>query len=156
MLSIISTPLFLIAQSKITYPSPPKSKQVIGTNREVYQIFLALLFLQQVTSLSNRCTFAFGQPSGWDFIPATDLELNRFRPLPVGELVWHLRTRGNNGLLDAYINIFDPRRGKFSRFIHYLFYSMVYPSISSNLVTLYTLSHWYDSVCTHTLSPFLS
>ena len=45
-------------------------------------MFLALLFLKQVTGLSNRCMFAFGQPNGWDFIPTIELDLNRYRPLP--------------------------------------------------------------------------
>ena len=36
----------------------PKFKQVIGTNREVFEIFLALLFSQQLPGLSNRCMFA--------------------------------------------------------------------------------------------------
>ena len=31
---------------------------------------------------------------------------------------------------------------------------LVYPSITSNLVTLATLSPWSDSVYTHTCSPF--
>ena len=45
-------------QSKLTYPFVPKFQQVIGTNREVSERVLALLFFQQVPVLSNQCTFA--------------------------------------------------------------------------------------------------
>ena len=45
-------------QSKLTYPFVPKSQQVIGTKRELFERVLALLFLQQVPGLSNRCMFA--------------------------------------------------------------------------------------------------
>ena len=93
--------MFLIAQSKLTYHFFTKSQQVIRTTREIYEIFLALLFSQQVPGLSNRCAFAFGQPTGWDLITATELELIMFRPSPLGELMWHLSTQFNDGDLDA-------------------------------------------------------
>ena len=54
--------------------------------------------------------------------------------------MWHLSTQVNNGLLAAYMNVFDPRRGNRRCFIPFLLYDMVYPSIASNLVTLATLS----------------
>ena len=44
-------------QSKLTYLFVPKCQQVIGTIREVFEINLALLFLQQVPGLCKRCTF---------------------------------------------------------------------------------------------------
>ena len=66
------------------------------------------------------------------------------------ELVWHLSTQMKNGDLDAYITVFGPRRGKRRRFIPFLVYALVYPIISSNLVTLDTLSPWSYYVCTHT------
>ena len=59
-------------------------------------------------------------------------------------------TKVNDGLLAVYIAIFDPRRGKRRRFITFLVYDMVYPSISSNLLTLANLSPWSDSFCMHT------
>ena len=77
---------------------------------------------------------------------STELELIRFLPLPFGELVWHLSTQVNGGLLAAYITVFYPRRGKRRRFINFLVYSLVYIIISSNIMTLATLSPWYDSV----------
>ena len=61
----------------------------------------------------------------------------------------------NNGLLSDYITVFDPRRDMRRCFIPCLVYAMVYPCIASNLVTLDTLSHWSDSVCTYTRSTFL-
>ena len=45
-------------QSKLTYPFVPKFQEGIGTNREVFEIVLALFSLQQVPGLSNRCTFS--------------------------------------------------------------------------------------------------
>ena len=88
------------------------------------------------------------------FATATELELNRFRSSPFGELVWHLSTQMNSGLLAAYITVFYLRRDKRRRFITCLVYALVYPSIASNLMTVDNLSTRYDSVCTHTCSPF--
>ena len=73
---------------------------------------------------------------------------------PSRELVWHISTQVNNGLLAVYITVFDPRRCKRRRSIPFLVYAPVYPSISSNLVNLDTLSSNSYSVCTHTCSPF--
>ena len=50
----------------------------------------------------------------------------------------------NNGLLDVYITVFDPRRDKRRCFIPFLVYALVYPSIASNLVALAALSPWPD------------
>ena len=69
--------------------------------------------------------------------------------------MWHLSTKVNNSDLSAYINVFDPIRGKRRHFITFLVYALVYLSIASNLVNLATLSPWSDSVCTHTCYPFL-
>ena len=100
--------------------------------------------------LSNCCTFLLANKKSGKYIYATDLEFNRFRPFPIGELVWHLSTQVNDGLLAAYITVFDPSRDNCRCFIPFLVYTLVYPIISSNLVTLTTLSPWSDSVCTHT------
>ena len=62
----------------------------------------------------------------------------------------HLSTQVNDGILAAYITVFESRRGKRRRFIPFLVYDLIYPSIASNLVTLATLSPWSDSVYTHT------
>ena len=55
-------------QLKLIYPFVPKFQQVIGTNRELFEIFLALLFLQQVTGLRNQCTFALANGLSGRFI----------------------------------------------------------------------------------------
>ena len=52
----------------------------------------------------------------------------------------------NDSDLATYINVFDPRSGKRRRFIPFMFYALVYLIISSNLVTLATLSPWSDYV----------
>ena len=62
----------------------------------------------------------------------------------------------NNSDISAYINDFDPKKDKRRHFISFLVYAMVYLSISSNLVTLATLSPWSDSVYMHTWYLFFS
>ena len=106
-------------------------------------------------SVSNLCTFVLENQQAGIYDPTTELELIRFSPLPLEELVWHLITQVNGGDLDAQITVFEPRRGKRRRFTPFMFYSLVYPSIASNLVTMATLSPWSDYVCTHTCYPFL-
>ena len=53
--------------------------------------------------------------------------------------MWRLITQVNNGLLAVYITVFDPRRGNRRCLIPFLVYTLVYPSIAINLVTLDTL-----------------
>ena len=106
--------------------------------------------------LSNRCKFGLANQQAGKYISATELELNRFRSLPLGDLVWHLITQVKNSDIATYITVFDSRRDKRRLFIPFQVYALVYPIISSNLVTLDTLSPWSDSVCTHTCSPLLS
>ena len=63
--------LFLAAaspQSKLTYTFVPTIQQVIGKNKELFERFLALLFFQQVSGLSNRCTFALANGLNGKFI----------------------------------------------------------------------------------------
>ena len=85
--------------------------------------------------------------------PNTELELIMFQNFPLGKLVWHLITQVNGGIIAAYITVFDPRKVKRRRLIPFMVYDLVYPSIASNLLTLYTISPWYDYVCKHTWSP---
>ena len=94
--------------------------------------------------------FGLANRLGGSFVPATELKLNRFGPSPLGPIAWHLSTQVNNGIVAAYITVFDPRSTQCRCFILCLVYSLVYPSIYSNLVTLDTLSTWYESICTHT------
>ena len=55
-------------QSKLTHPFVPKCKKVIGTNRELFEIVLALFFLQHVSGLSNQCKFALANGLAGRFI----------------------------------------------------------------------------------------
>ena len=96
--------------------------------------------------LSNMCKSGLANRLAGKYISATEVELIRFWPLPLGGLVWHLRTQVNNSDLATYINVFDLRRDKFRRFTTFLVYALVYPSIASNLVTLATLRPWSESV----------
>ena len=68
--------------------------------------------------------------------------------------MWHLRTQVDNDILAVYTTFFDPSRDERRCFIPFLVYALVYPIISSNLVTLATLSLRSDYVCRHTCSPF--
>ena len=111
-------------------------------------------YICRFPGLNNWCTFGFSNRLDGSFAPTTELEINRFLPSPLRDLVWHLRTHVNNSILDAYITVFYPRRDKNRCLIPCLVYTLVYPSISSNLVTLATLRPWYESVFMHTCSPF--
>ena len=107
------------------------------------------------TIIINGFTFGLANQQYGSYAPANKSELVRFRPFSLGELMWHLIKQVNDGLLDAYINFFEPRRVKHRRFIPFLVYALFYPSNSINLVTLANRSPWYDSACTHTCSPLL-
>ena len=105
--------------------------------------------------LSNRCMCGLDNQQAGSYTPANELELISFWPFPFGGIVWHLSTQVNYGIITFYIIVSDPRRGERRRFILFLVYALVYPIISSNLVTLTNLSIWSDSVSTHNCSPFL-
>ena len=118
------------------------------------KLFENYYYICRFPGLSKRCTFVLANLLYGSFVPATELELNRFGHFPFGGILCNLITQVNNGLLAAYITVFETRRDKRRCFITCLVYALVYPSISSNLVTLATLSPRSDSVCTHTCSPF--
>ena len=61
-LSNVVTPMFLIAQSNITYSFLSYISTSHWNNTQV----LAHSFCQQVPRLSNRCTFAFRHPNVWE------------------------------------------------------------------------------------------
>ena len=77
----------------------------------------SISFLQQVTGLSSLCMFALAHGLSGRFISCYWVSWIGFAFRPSRELVWHLSTQGNNGLLAVYINVFDPRRGKCRWFI---------------------------------------
>ena len=149
-ISIIATPLFLIAQSNITYHFFLKLNNSLKQTDKYKKWIQHYSFICKCPGLSNGCTLGLANRLAGRFAPATELELNRFRNFSFGELLWHLSTQLNNSDISSYINFFYPRSGKRSRLIPFLVYSLVYLSIASNLVTLDTLSPWYESVCTHT------
>ena len=66
------------------------------------------------------------------FAPDTENDINRFRPSPSGELVWHLITQVNNNLRANYITVFELKWDKHRRFVSCLVYYLVYPSTDSN------------------------
>ena len=73
--------------------------------------------VDRCTGLSNQCNFVLANQQAGKYISATELELNRFRPLPLGELVWHLSTQVKNIDIATYITVFDYIRDKRRLFI---------------------------------------
>ena len=126
-----------------------------STHRNIRKIILGSAGVGRCPGLSNRCTILLADQQARIYISITELELNRFKPLTLGDILWHLSTQVNNSYISSQINFFDLSRGKRRRFIPFLVYALVYPSISSNVVNLATLSPWYESFCTHTCYPFL-
>ena len=124
-----------------------------SAHRKIRESLLGSAGVGSCPVISNPCTLVLANQQAGIYAPDTELELIRFRPFIFGELVCHLITQVNDGILTAYITVFDSRRGKFRRFIPFLVYNLVYPRIDSNLVNLATLSTWSDSVCTHTCYP---
>ena len=123
-------------------------------HRKIREILLGIAGGGRCLGLSNRCTFWLANKQAGKYISATELDLNNFGPLSLGELMWYLRIKVNYSDLASYTTVFDPRRDKNRWFIPFLFYALVYPNIASNLVNLSTLSPWYHYVCTHTCYPF--
>ena len=70
-------------------------------HRNIREILLGSSGVGRCPGLSNRCKFLLANQQAGKYISATELELNMFRPLPLGELVWHLRTKVNDNDLDA-------------------------------------------------------
>ena len=106
--------------------------------------------------LSNWCTFVLTNQQDGKYITATELELIRFWPFPLHDLVWHLSTQVKDSDIAAYITVFDRSKDNCRRFIPFLVYNVVYTSIASNIVTLANLSPWSDFVYTYTFPPLLS
>ena len=49
--------------------------------------------------LNNWCTFGFANQQAGSYAPATELDIIRFWPLTFQELVWHLSTQVNGGIM---------------------------------------------------------
>ena len=125
------------------------------SHRNIRESLLGIAGVGRCPGSSNRCMFWLANQQAGKYISATELELTRFWPLPLGELVWNFRTQVNYSDIAAYITVFDPSMDKCMRFIPFLVYAMFYPIIASNLMTLVTLIPWYDSFYMHACSPFL-
>ena len=125
-----------------------------SSHRKIRGSLLGSAVIGSCPRITNRCMLGFTNQHAGSYAPATELDLIMFWPLPLGETVWNLSTQVNDSLISSYIDVFDLRRGKRRCFNPFPVYNLVYPSISSNLVTLSTLSPYYDSVCMHTCYPF--
>ena len=124
-------------------------------HRNIRECLLGSVGVGRCPCLRNRSTFGLVNQLVRRYTPATKLELIRFWSLPLGEIVWHHSTQVNNSYLAAHINVSDLRRSKRRHFIHFMVYALVYPGISSNLVTLATISPRYESMFTHTCYTLL-
>ena len=124
-------------------------------HRKIREILLRSVGVGRCLGWSNCCKFWLDNKQAVKYISSTELELNSFCHLPLGDLVWHLITQLNDSDISTYINLFDLRRDNHRCFIPFLVYDLVYPGIADSLVTLSTLSPWSDSFCSHTWSPFL-
>ena len=83
VLSIIATPLLLIARSKLTYNFFLNLNKSLEQTEKNTKGFYNYYFCNMCPGLSNWCTFEFGQPTGWYLIIATELDLNSFWPSPL-------------------------------------------------------------------------
>ena len=71
------------------------------------EILLVKARVDRFHGLSKWCKIGSANQQAGKYISATELELNRFRPLPLGDLVWHLSTQVNNSDIAAYVTVFD-------------------------------------------------
>ena len=69
-------------QPKLTYPFVSKFQQVIGTNRELFEKVLSILFSQIGAWIKQLVYICMGQRFGWEIYFPPLSELNRFWPSP--------------------------------------------------------------------------
>ena len=100
-ISIIATPLLLISQSKLKYPFLLKYKNSLEQTEKYTKGFSQYYYICGCTGLRNQCKFELANLLAGISATATELEINRFWNAPSGELVWHLSTQVNNGLVAA-------------------------------------------------------
>ena len=62
-------------------------------HRNIRESLLGSAVVARCTRLGNHCTFVLTNQQAGKYITATELKLIRFRPLPLGELMWHLITQ---------------------------------------------------------------
>ena len=92
VISIISTPLFLVVQSNLTYPFFLNINKSLEKTEKYTKGFQHYSFICRCPGLSNLCTFGFSNRLAGSFVPDTELDLNRFRTSLFRGLVWHLST----------------------------------------------------------------
>ena len=71
------------------------------THRKIRESLLGSSVLSRCPGLSNWCTSGLANQQAGRYSPATKLELIRFQPLPLGEIMWHLSTQVNGGIIAA-------------------------------------------------------
>ena len=72
-----------------------------SAHRKIMESLLGRSGVDRCHGLSNRCKFGLANQQAGKYISATELELNMFRTLPFGDLVWHLITQVNDSDLAA-------------------------------------------------------
>ena len=67
-----------------------------SAHRKIMESVLGSAGVVRCPGWSNRYTFVLDNQQAGKYISATELELNRFCPLPLGDLVWYLSTQVND------------------------------------------------------------
>ena len=65
------------------------------------EILLGSSGVGRFPGLINRCKFGLADQLSGRYTPATELDIIGFWPFPLGDLVWHLSTQVNDGILAA-------------------------------------------------------
>ena len=72
-----------------------------AAHMQIREILLGSAGVGRCPVLSNQCKFGLANRLDGRYIPAIELDTNRFWPSPLGELVWHLSTQVNGSDLAA-------------------------------------------------------
>ena len=72
-----------------------------SSHRKIREILLVRTGAHRCPGLSNQCTFLLVNKQAGEYISAAELELNRSRHFPLGEIVWYLSTQANDSDIAA-------------------------------------------------------
>ena len=72
-----------------------------SAHRKISKSLLGSAGVGRCPGFSNQCTFGLANQQAGRYIPATELDLIRFRPLTLGYIVCPFSTKVNNGDLAA-------------------------------------------------------
>ena len=72
-----------------------------SAHKKIRESLLGSAGVGRYPGLINRCTFGMDNQQAGKYVPATELDIIRFRTLPLGKLVWHLITKVNDSDLAA-------------------------------------------------------